>query len=183
MGRSETDWLLQKRKKTNMIITLVAKAIAVCALIACGMLEKPQMIRVAPHQQVDSRLLHLFENFKLDCVKYRLDCDRSMQNIVSVIVVPDFSHEPDVTDDTAGLCYPGIQNGRIEVKESMLKQHTRVLQGLLYHEIAHCAYFTRHVVRSNTLISPYMPSNYLLKFEWSRLVRELFHEIEVQYAN
>lgn len=183
MGRSEADFILQKREKINMIILSIAKAVALFGIIACGMLDRPTVIHTPQNQEIDSRLHVHYEAFRKDCKLFREDCDDRLSNIVSMTVVDTFEIEEKVTKDTIGVCYPYVGAAYIEVKQDALDIGEHGLRGLVYHEIAHCAYYTNHVERKNTLMSAYIPEYIILRLEWDSLVRELFQEIGAQYED
>jgi len=160
------------------MIALSLKVIAIFVLIACGMPESPRVINRTNQQIVDSRLLPHIEAFLVDCKKYRKDCDQRVSHIQSILIV-----EKLVDENTIGLCTVDFPNTRIQIREDQLAASRRYLRAIIYHELAHCAYFTQHVERKNTLISTYIPGLHVLIGEWDNLVVDLFQEIGAQYEN
>lgn len=179
MGRSEVDALLQKGEIKSMII----KMLVLLVLLACGMPERHTMVRTSERQIVDSRLLEHMEAFRADCKLYRDDCDSRIATVSSLAVVQSFDPDASVPPDAIGLCLLQLPSVRIEIQAEQLYAPAAYLRAIVYHELAHCAYYLQHVERKGTLISPHIPDRIILKLEWDRLVTELFAEIGAQYAD
>lgn len=160
------------------MIALSIKLISILVLIACGMPESPRVINRTERQVVDSRLLPHIDAFIADCKLHRKDCNQRISSIQSILVVDSL-----VDENTIGLCTVDFPNTRIQIREDQLNSPRRYIRAIVYHELAHCAYYTQHVERRDSLISPYIPGVQVLIGDWDRLVTDLFQEIGVQYED
>lgn len=162
---------------------MIVKLVLLLTLFACGVMERPQIVRTLANQEVDSRLLPYLEDFRKECKRFRKDCDTRIAAVQSLKVVKDFHHHPELSPMTVGVCHLRFPIAEIEIREDELNNSPRFIRAIIYHELAHCAYYTMHVEQNNTLISEYIPDFTVLNNQWSKLVAHLFQEIGVQYAD
>lgn len=162
---------------------MIVKLVLLLTLFACGVMERPQIVRTPANQEVDSRLLPYLEDFRKECKRFRKDCDTRIAAVQSLKVVKDFAHEPSLSPETVGVCLLSFPSARIEIREDQLGTSKRYMRAIVYHELTHCAYYIDHVSRKGTLISEYIPDFIVLNTKWDRLITELFQEIGARYAD
>jgi hypothetical protein len=117
-------------------------------------------------KRVDSEILPFVEEFVTDAKKYDSSCN----------AVRDIFISNKVTGQVAGYCIPGfvvVMSNTFWDRASTVSKRT-----LVYHELGHCALDREHVDEDNTdsIMNPYVLSDYLVEGRWEQLVERLFNE-------
>lgn len=166
-------------------LKIFISACLIGTVLACGTLEDLPLIKEEEKivQEIDKSLQPYVSQFLEDCESRRSDCKDRFSKITSIKVYKSFPQSKDITEDTIGLCQLTKRRNWIMIRQDVFEMFDEHVRALVYHEMAHCMYELPHVPEKNKLMSTHMPDSATVVYGWTRLVNEMFLQVEQEHGN